>query len=85
MIADIPILLVVFALVGAVLNSIRGYSHPDQTTFNIRLFVGALIASTTTALALVQFADVSTLGPVGIAIFGLLAGFGGDYLATKTK
>lgn len=83
--ADIPILLVLFALLGATLNVLRGYAKADSETFDWRLFSGGLIASTIAAIALIQFVDVTALGPVATAIFGILTGFGGDSLASITK
>jgi hypothetical protein len=83
--ADIPILLVAAAIVGAGLNVARGALHEPKTDFSWRKALGGLIAGGIGALAAVQLIDISGIGQVGIALIGILAGFGSDYGFSKLK
>ena len=80
---DIPILLVIAALIGAGLNVARGFTHNDET-FSLKKATGAVIAATLASLAAVSVYDVSVLGgPVQTVILGLLTGFSSDYALSK--
>tara|TARA_R110000824_G_scaffold12908_3_gene56362 strand:- start:1767 stop:2081 length:315 start_codon:yes stop_codon:yes gene_type:complete len=80
---DIPILLLLAALAGAILNVVRGYLNTEKP-FAPRKLVGAIIAACITAIALVSVFDVSTLGgPVQMVILGLMSGFGSDFALSR--
>ena len=84
--ADIPILLVAAALVGSILNVIRGAVQPDAGEFQIKKLVGALIAAGFATLGAVVVFDVSNIGgPVQLTILGLIAGFTTDFTLSKLK
>lgn len=79
MAAEIPILLVVAALVGAGLNVIRGYSNSTEA-FSLKKLAGAFTAAIIAALAAISVFDVSQLGgPVQTFVVGALAGFTADF------
>jgi hypothetical protein len=79
MAAEIPILLLVAALVGAALNVIRGASNSTEP-FAIKKAAGAAVAATISAFAALSLFDVATLGgPVQTFIVGALAGFTADF------
>ncbi len=82
---DIPILLLVAALGGAGLNVLRGYSKSDDS-FSLKKAAGAAVAATIAALASVSLFDVTSLGgPVSTVVFGLLVGFGADFVQGLKK
>ncbi len=83
--ADLEVVLIAAALVGAGLNVLRG-TLKDSNDFKPKLFVGALITATVAALAAVQVFDVSTLGGITQTILlGLLTGFSADVAISKLK
>lgn len=83
---DIPILLVIAALVGATLNIIRGWSANGEQKLDVKKLSGGIIASVTAALAAVVVFDVSALGgPVQTFLLGLLVGFAADFTTSKLK
>lgn len=82
---EIPILLVIAALVGATLNIIRGATKSDDS-FSLKKTIGGLITATIAALAAVIVFDVSVLGgPVQTIVLGLLVGFTADFTTSKLK
>jgi hypothetical protein len=77
--ADIPVLLLVAALVGAGLNVIRGYSNSDEA-FSIKKLTGAIVAAVIGAFAAISVFNVETLGgPVQTFLIGALTGFTADF------
>ena len=83
--AEIPILLVVAALIGAGLNVARGYSKSSDP-FSLKKAVGAAIAAGVASLAAISVFDVSTLGgSTQTVLLGLLVGFGADFSLSKLK
>jgi len=83
--ADLELVLIVAALVGAGLNVLRG-TVKSSDGFNPKLFVGGLITATIAALAAVQVFDVSTLGGITqTVLLGLLTGFSADVTISKLK
>lgn len=83
---DIPILLVIAALVGATLNIIRGWSASTEQKLDAKKLSGGIIASITAALAAVVVFDVHALGgPVQTFLLGLLVGFAADFTTSKLK
>lgn len=84
--ADIPILLVVAAVIGAGLNVVRGKTQDPNSSWNVKKIIGGLIAATLGALAVVSTIDVSNIGgPVALIILGLLTGFSVDFTVSKLK
>lgn len=83
--ADVPLLLVVFALVGAGLNVLRGLSNRQTgEKVSLQAIGGAVILAVLGSLAAVQVLDISTVaGPVALAITGLLVGFTSDFTVKK--
>ena len=84
---DIPLLLVVAAIIGALLNVIRGIGKaPTGTKLDPWQIVGAFILAVMGSISAVSLLDTSSIGgPVGLFIVGLLAGFGTDFGITKLK
>jgi len=85
--ADLELVLIAAALVGAGLNVARGYAKTDdETNFSFKKALGAGIAAGIAALAAVQVFDVTTLGGITQTILlGLLTGFSADVSITKLK
>lgn len=80
---DIPILLLLAALAGAILNVARGYLNTEKA-FSPKKFTGAIIAACITAIALVSVFDLSAIGgPVQMVILGLMSGFGSDFALSR--
>ncbi len=76
---------VISAIVGSGLNTLRGYLHHNEEGYSIRKLVGALIISTFGAIAIGQSIGVEGLGLVGTVLVGLTSGFALDYAITKAK
>tara|TARA_R100000008_G_C3586107_1_gene172426 strand:+ start:1384 stop:1641 length:258 start_codon:yes stop_codon:yes gene_type:complete len=80
-----PVLItVVAAIIGAGLNTLRGYLHSEET-YSARKLAGALIISTFAAIAVGQTIAIEAVGTVGLALVGLTTGFAADYAVTKAK
>ena len=80
-----PVLItVVAAVVGAGLNTLRGYLHSEES-YSARKLAGALIISTFAALGVSQAISVEGVGEIGIALIGLTTGFAADFAVTKAK
>jgi len=83
--ADVPILLVVAAIVGASLNIVRGWNATPEP-WNLSKIIGGLIAAVLGSLAVVSQIDVSAIGgPVALFILGLITGFTTDFTVSKLK
>lgn len=83
---DIPILLVIAAVIGAGLNVARGATQEPRESFSFRKTFGGLIAGIVGALAAVTALDATAYsGQVSTIIIGLLTGFGSDYTFSKLK
>jgi hypothetical protein len=81
-----PILItVVAAVIGAGLNTVRGYLHSDEGVYSAKKLCGALIISTFAAMAVSQTISVEGVGEVGLALIGLTTGFAADFAVTKAK
>ena len=79
-----PVLITVgAAVVGAGLNTLRGYLHRTDESFSARKFAGALIVSTFAAIG--QTIATEGIGEVGLALIGLTTGFASDFAVTKAK
>ena len=80
-----PVLItVIAAVIGAGLNTLRGYLHSEET-YSARKLAGALIISTFAAIAVGQTIAIEAVGTVGLALVGLTTGFAADYAVTKAK
>ena len=80
-----PVLItVVAAVIGAGLNTLRGYLHSEET-YSARKLAGALIISTFAAIAVSQAIAVESVGIVGLALVGLTTGFAADFAVSKAK
>ena len=81
-----PVLITVgAAVVGAGLNTLRGYLHSDGEAYSAKKLGGALIISTFAAIAVAQTIAVDTVSIVGLALIGLTTGFAADFVVSKAK
>ena len=81
-----PVLITVgAAVVGAGLNTLRGYLHSDGQAYSAKKLGGALIISTFAAIAVAQTIAVDTVSIVGLALIGLTTGFAADFVVSKAK
>ncbi|MBC8429769.1 MAG: hypothetical protein H8D92_00070 [Pelagibacteraceae bacterium] len=81
-----PVLItVVAAVVGAGLNTLRGYLHSEEQAYSARKLAGALIISTFAAIAVAQTIAVEGVGLVGLGLIGLTTGFAADFAVSKAK
>tara|TARA_R110002020_G_scaffold394388_1_gene604426 strand:- start:10 stop:270 length:261 start_codon:yes stop_codon:yes gene_type:complete len=81
-----PVLItVVAAVVGAGLNTLRGYLNSEDKTYSARKLAGALIISTFAAVAVSQTIAVEGVGLVGLGLIGLTTGFAADFAVSKAK
>ena len=81
-----PVLITVgAAVVGAGLNTVRGYLHSEGDSYSAKKLAGALIVSTFAAIAVAQTIAVDSVGVVGFALIGLSTGFAADFAITKSK
>ena len=78
------ILVAVAAIIGAGLNTLRGYLHSKEP-YSAKKLAGSLIIATFAALALSQTIIVEGLTTEGVALIGLVTGFTADYAITKAK
>ena len=73
------------AVIGAGLNTVRGYLHSEGDSYSAKKLAGALIISTFAAIAVAQTIAVDSVGLVGLALIGLSTGFAADFAITKSK
>ena len=73
------------AVIGAGLNTVRGYLHSEDRSYSAKKLAGALIISTFAAIAVAQTIAVDSVGLVGLALIGLSTGFAADFAITKAK
>ena len=78
------VLVAVAAIIGAGLNTLRGYLHSKEP-YSAKKLAGSLIIATFAALALSQTIIVEGLTTEGVALIGLVTGFTADYAITKAK
>ena len=78
------ILVAVAAIIGAGLNTLRGYLHSKEP-YSAKKLAGSVIIATFAALALSQTIIVEGLTTEGVALIGLVTGFTADYAITKAK
>lgn len=81
-----PVLItVVAAVIGAGLNTLRGYLNSEEQAYSARKLAGALIISTFAAIAVSQTIAVEGVGLVGLGLIGLTTGFAADFAVSKAK
>jgi hypothetical protein len=81
-----PVLITVgAAVIGAGLNTLRGYLHTEDRTYSAKKLGGALIISTFAAIAIAQTIAVESVSIVGLALIGLTTGFAADFVVSKAK
>ena len=73
------------AVIGAGLNTDRGYLHSEDRSYSAKKLAGALIISTFAAIAVAQTIAVESVGLIGLALIGLSTGFAADFAITKAK
>ena len=78
------VLVAVAAIIGAGLNTLRGYLHSKEP-YSAKKLAGSIIIATFAALALSQSIIVEGLTTEGVALIGLVTGFSADYAITKAK
>jgi len=78
------VLVAVAAIVGAGLNTLRGYLHSKEP-YSAKKLAGSVIIATFAALALSQAIVVEGLTTSGVVLVGLVTGFTADYAITKAK
>jgi len=76
---------VVSAIIGSGLNTLRGYLHHSEEGYSAKKLIGALIISTFGAIAIGNTIGVEGLGLVGTVLVGLTVGFTLDFAITKAK
>ena len=76
---------VISAIVGSGLNTLRGYLHHSEEGYSAKKLIGALIISTFGAIAIGNTIGVEGLGLVGTVLVGLTVGFTLDFAITKAK
>ena len=76
---------VISAIIGSGLNTLRGYLHHTEEGYSAKKLVGALIISTFGALAIGQSIGIEGLGLVGTIVVCLTTGFALDFAITKAK
>ena len=82
---DTVLITVGAAVVGAGLNTLRGYLHREDESYSARKLAGALIISTFAAIAIANTIAVEGIGDVGLALIGLTTGFAADFAVSKAK
>ena len=73
------------AVVGAGLNTLRGYLQSEDRAYSAKKLAGALIISTFAAIAVAQTIAIESVGLVGLALIGLSTGFAAAFAVTKAK
>ena len=78
------VLVAVAAIIGAGLNTLRGYLHSKEP-YSAKKLAGSVIIATFAALALSQSIIVEGLTQEGVVLVGLVTGFTADYAISKAK
>ena len=82
---DPTLITVVAAVIGAGLNTLRGYLHSEDESYSAKKLAGALIISTFAAITVAQTIGVEAVGTVGLVLIGLTTGFAADFAISKAK
>ena len=78
------VLVAVASIIGAGLNTLRGYLHSKEP-YSVKKLAGSVIIATFAALALSQNILVEGLTESGVVLIGLVTGFAADFAITKSK
>jgi hypothetical protein len=78
------VIVAVASIIGAGLNTLRGYLHSKEP-YSIKKLAGSVIIATFSALALSQSVIVDGLTESSIVMIGLVTGFTADYVISKAK
>ena len=78
------VLVAVASIIGAGLNTLRGYLHSEEP-YSVKKLAGSVIIATFAALALSQNIIVEGLTESGVVLIGLVTGFAADFAITKAK
>ena len=78
------VIVAVASIIGAGLNTLRGYLHSKEP-YSVKKLAGAVIIATFSALALSQSVIVDGLTESSIVMIGLVTGFTADYAISKAK
>ena len=80
------LVIVVLAVVtGAILNTIRGFLNSEDSKYDIKKCLGAIIVSGFAGIAIAQTLTLTGLDLIGSLLIGLTTGFSVDYAVTKAK
>ena len=78
------VIVAVASIIGAGLNTLRGYLHSKEP-YSVKKLAGSVIIATFSALALSQSVLVDGLTDSSIVMIGLVTGFTADYVISKAK
>jgi len=78
------VLVAIASIIGAGLNTVRGYLHSKEP-YSARKLAGSIIIAVFSALALSQSILVEGLSESGVVLIGLITGFTADYVISKSK
>ena len=78
------ILVAVASIIGAGLNTLRGYLHSKEP-YSAKKLAGSVIIATFAALAFSQHIIVEGLTESGVVLIGLVTGFAADFAISKAK
>ena len=78
------VIVAVASIIGAGLNTLRGYLHSKEP-YSIKKLAGSVIIATFAALSLSQNIIVEGLTESGVDLIGLVTGFTADYVISKAK
>jgi len=78
------VIVAVASIIGAGLNTLRGYLHSKEP-YSVKKLAGSVIIATFSALALSQSVIVDGLTESSIVMIGLVTGFTADYVISKAK
>ena len=81
---EVLVLVAVAAMIGAGLNTLRGYLHSEEH-YSAKKLGGSVIIATFTALALSSTIIVDGLSEAGVVLVGLVTGFAADFTISKAK
>ena len=81
---EVLVLVAVAAMIGAGLNTLRGYLHSEEP-YSAKKLGGSVIIATFTALALSSTIFVDGLSEAGVVLVGLVTGFAADFTISKAK
>ena len=78
------VLVALASVIGAGLNTVRGYLHSSKP-YDVKKLAGSVIVASMTALGLSSTIVVDGLSQAGVVLIGLVTGFVADYAVTKAK